>query len=476
MGIFMPYLFLLFLLPFSLFLIQFFHRGASNAPKNLPPGTKGWPIIGENVDLSLLGFSKFVRDRMEKYSPDVFRTSLLGENVAVLCGPQGNKTIFTNDGKLVTRWLPLSVRKILLPDFDLNSSHKEGIDLFRNFQYDLLKPEALRQYVPVMDAMASAHLCDGWKPHQSVKAQPLINKYTFELACRLLVNITDPGRLQKILGSFAPMMQGIMSLPVDLPWTAFGRGCKGAKMVKGEVKKIVEARKEVMMREGGGEGERDILSKFLEWKDEEGKCVSVNKIANVIVGLMMANYDSTASAINTVVFFLAEFPHVYAEVLKEQMAIAKSKVPGENITWEDVEKMKYSWNVVRESLRLVPPAAGSFKEAMTDISFAGFTIPKGMMIFWTMYSSHKNPEYFPEPEKFDPSRFEGSGPAPYTFVPFGGGARMCPGRVYAKLAILVLMHNLVTKFRFERAIPHEKMLEHFSTDPSHGLHLHLYPH
>ena len=220
--------------------------------------------------------------------------------------------IFTNDGKLVTPWLPLSLRKIIIPDFDLDSSYKDAVSLFRNFQDDLLKPEALRQYIPVMDAMARAHLRgDGWKPHSTVKAQPLINKYIFELAGRLFLNVTDPEGLQKISRPFAQMRDGILSLPIDLPWTAYGRGIKAGKAVREEMAKIVEARRE----DRGGEV-RDLLSKLLEFKDEEGKCLSVNKIVNFFVSLMVASYDTTASAAISVVFFLAEYPHVYEEVLK----------------------------------------------------------------------------------------------------------------------------------------------------------------
>ncbi|KAL2538877.1 Cytochrome [Forsythia ovata] len=103
------------------------------------------------------------------------------------------------------------------------------------------------------------------------------------------------------------------------------------------------------------------------------------------------------------------------------MEITRSKGPDELPTWEDIDKMKFSWNVARELLRLTPLAEGAFRETTTDFTYAGFTIPKGWKTFWTVHSTQKNQMCFRDPEKFDISRFEGCGPAPYTFVPFGGG-------------------------------------------------------
>ncbi|KAF5935929.1 hypothetical protein HYC85_027058 [Camellia sinensis] len=146
------------------------------------------------------------------------------------------------------------------------------------------------------------------------------------------------------------------------------------------------------------------------------------------------------------------------------MEIAKSKEPGQMLNWVDIQKMKYSWNVACEAMRLAPP------------SQIGFTIPKGWKACWSVHSTHKNPAYFPNPEKFDPRRFEGNGPAPYTFVPFGGGPRMCPGKEYARLEILVFMHNLVTKFKWSKLIPNEKVVYKPNPIPESGLPIRLHPH
>ncbi|RVW48948.1 Beta-amyrin 28-oxidase [Vitis vinifera] len=95
------------------------------------------------------------------------------------------------------------------------------------------------------------------------------------------------------------------------------------------------------------------------------------------------------------------------------MEIANSKAPGELLNWDDVQKMRYSWNVACEVMRLAPPLQGAFREAITDFVFNGFSIPKG----WKRKLNPQKPKMLPEPENFDPTRFEGAGPAPYTFVP-----------------------------------------------------------
>ncbi|XP_011031488.1 PREDICTED: beta-amyrin 28-oxidase [Populus euphratica] len=158
------------------------------------------------------------------------------------------------------------------------------------------------------------------------------------------------------------------------------------------------------------------------------------------------------------------------------MEIQKLKAPGESLTWNDIQKMKYTWCVVCEVMRLSPPGQGGFREAITDFSYAGFTIPKGWKVHWSVHSTHKNPKYFPDPEKFDPSRFEGKDIEPYSFVPFGGGPRMCPGKEYARLAILVFMHNVVTQFKWERVTQDEKIIYMSIPMPACSLPITLHPH
>ncbi|KAI8531200.1 hypothetical protein RHMOL_Rhmol11G0118800 [Rhododendron molle] len=476
MEAFLSYLLPIVILLASLFLIS----RAKNRYKgnsNLPPGTTGWPVVGESAKFALLGPEKYINGRMDACSPAVFQTSLLGEKMAVFCGPAGNKFLFSNENKLLTSWLPLSMRKALVfPSFVENT--KENLAaLKRSFMHEILKPEALKRYIPVMDSMAKSHIEEKWPPNREVKVFPLSKKYTFDLACHLFLNIDDPEHIKRLYDPFHLVISGLLSVPIDLPGTAYNRAIKGGKIIRNELLSIIRQREKELSENEDSTSKNDLLSRMLLAVDDENdKLMNEMDISNNIIGLLVASYDTTSSSLTMVLNYLAELPHIHEEVLREQMEIARSKKPGELLTWEDIEKMKYTWNVAREAMRLSPPAQGAFRAVATDFTYAGFTIPKGWKTFWTVYSTHKNPKYFPEPEKFDPSRFEGSGPAPYTYVPFGGGPRMCPGREYARLEILVFVHNVVTKFKMQKAIPNEKIVYHSSPFPTKGVPVCLQPH
>lgn len=100
---------------------------------------------------------------------------------------------------------------------------------------------------------------------------------------------------------------------------------------------------------------------------------------------------------------------------------------------------------------------------------------KLVQLYWSPCTTHMDEKYFPEPEKFDPSRFEKTDPIPYAYVPFGGGSRICPGKDLSRVLILIFVYNLVGKFKWETLIPDEKLEVLLVTMPAKGLPVRLYP-
>ncbi|KAK6163799.1 hypothetical protein DH2020_000663 [Rehmannia glutinosa] len=374
---------------------------------NLPPGSYGWPIVGETLEFLGAGLDgtpeKFIKDRKEKYkSPQVFKTSLMGEHMAVLCGTAGK---------------------------------------------------------------------------EEVKVFPTIKSYTFELACRLFMSLEDPVQISNLASLFNIFLKGIISIHFNFPGTRFYNAKKATSAIKNQLEKIVRQRRAALeQNKMFNVPHKDLLSHLLVTPDENGKFMSESVIVNNILMLLFAGHDTSSVAITMVMKNLAQLPQIYDKVLREQNEIATSKGAGEFLQWEDIQKMRYSWNVVCEATRISPPVTGAFREALTDISYAGYHIPKGWKLYWSSSLTHGDPSLFEDPTNFDPSRFEGAGPAPFSYVPFGGGPRMCLGKEFARLEILIFLHNIVTRFRWDLVIPGEKIAYDPMPIPVEGLPIRLHSH
>ncbi|XP_058106682.1 beta-amyrin 28-monooxygenase-like [Magnolia sinica] len=470
----------LFLLPLSIALTFCFliYKNKDHATDlNLPPGSYGWPIIGETLDFLGSGQNgtpeSFVQDRMNKYSDQIFKTALLLEPTAVFCGPNGHKFLFSNENKLVVSSWPGSVRNLLQSSIinKLGDEAKQTRKLLMAF----LKPEALQGYVRTMDAVTRRHMETEWESKREVTVFPLVKMYTFSLACCLFASIEDMDHISKLADLFNILLKGLVVLPLNFPGTTYYWANKAADAIRGELRAMVERRR-TALGENTASPNQDLLSHLLVTADENGRFMPEKEVVDNILALFFGGHDTTNCAVAFLMKYLAEMPNIYYGILREQREIAASKGPKDHLDWEGIQKMKYSWNVANEVMRLAPPVQGNFRKSISDFTYAGSRVPKGWKFYWSVNSTHKNPNYFPDPEKFDPSRFEGDGPTPYTFVPFGGGPRMCPGKEYARLEILVFLHNVVKRFKWEAVFPDEKITVDPLPAPVKGLPVRLQPH
>ncbi|KAF3453481.1 hypothetical protein FNV43_RR03921 [Rhamnella rubrinervis] len=449
---------LLFLIPIFLILT----RGRRSS-KRYPPGSLGIPIVGQSIGLLRAMRSntadKWLQHRVMKYGP-VSKLSLFGKPTVFIYGQAANKFLFNSDSSTVSNQQTESIRMILgdrgIQELS-GGDHKRVRDALLLF----LKPESLKQYVGKMDEEIRKHLQMHWQDKQQVTVLPLMKILTFNLICSLLFDLEQGTRRDKFLECFQQMIEGIWSVPLKLPFTRYNRSLKASMRVRNMVKELINEKRKKLEQEGASP-RQDLITCMLSIRNEDGEKVLTEKeiVHNVMV-VMVAGYETSSALITFIIRFLSIEPAIYAAVVQEQEEIARSKQLGEFLTWEDLAKMKYTWKVAMETLRVVPPVFGGFRKALKDIEYDGYLIPKGWQIFWASSMTHMDTSIFPEPSKFDPSRYEKQPVPPYCFVAFGGGPRICPGNEFARIETLAAIHHLVTQFSWKLLAD-----DSFSRDPT----------
>ncbi|GLJ42443.1 hypothetical protein SUGI_0879520 [Cryptomeria japonica] len=258
----------------------------------------------------------------------------------------------------------------------------------------------------------------------------------------------------------------MLSHPLDLPWTAFGK----AKRARAVIVDLIRSKIEMHGNCKGGEG--SFMDLVLSAGGEGS--LGEEEIADNLIGLFAGGHDTTASALATLLKQLALAPHVLQRLRTDCQKLRDDKKEGEPLTWNDISGLHYLRNVISEGLRIVAPINGGFKQAKTDIVYGDYTIPKGWKVHYSTRQTNNKKEYFCNPEKFDPDRFN-ERHEPFSFIPFGQGNRICPGNEFAKLEMQVFLYHLVLRYDWELVEADERTIMFFIPYPTHGLPLLLKP-
>ncbi|XP_054707932.1 cytochrome P450 4c3-like [Uloborus diversus] len=176
---------------------------------------------------------------------------------------------------------------------------------------------------------------------------------------------------------------------------------------------------------------------------------TIEDIEDEVNTIMAGGHDTTAGTMKWIVYLLGLHPDVQDKVFDEQRSLFQDN-PHRPLTYEDTCKMKYTECVIKETLRLFPPLPVFGRIAQKDIVIGNQIIPKDSFVAFNVYSLHRNPKVFPEPEKYIPERFlpeNSSGRHPYAFLPFSAGPRNCVGQKFAMLSMKVQLSHLLRSFK-----------------------------
>jgi cytochrome P450 len=203
-------------------------------------------------------------------------------------------------------------------------------------------------------------------------------------------------------------------------------------------------------RRRNGSGADDLLSLLLEAQDEDGSGMTDTQLRDEAITLFLAGHETTAIALSWTWYLLAQNPDVEARLVAELEEVLGGRPPGV----DDIPRLVYTDMVVRESMRLYPPAWRVGREAVERCTVGGYEIPAGAQVIMSQWIVHRDPRFYEEPEAFRPERWEGdlTKRLPrYAYFPFGGGARRCIGDSFAMMEAVLLLATIARRFHLELA-------------------------
>ncbi|OXA53364.1 Cytochrome P450 4C1 [Folsomia candida] len=234
-------------------------------------------------------------------------------------------------------------------------------------------------------------------------------------------------------------------------WDIFGLGKQDKIIVKyfDEFSSQLIAKRRAILQES--EQEIEAMGKTRPFVDALIHTKSNKDITAHLLTVFGAGFETTANGMNFTLFLLAQNPVCQRKVHEELDAIFGNESGERDVSFADLAELTYLEMCIKESLRIFPPAPVMMRDAVEDIELDnGQVVPKGCGMVFIIPEHHRDPKYFPNPDKFDPDRFlpeECVNRHPYAYIPFSAGPRNCIGMKYAKIQMKTCLAHILRKFK-----------------------------
>ncbi|CAN1225194.1 Cholesterol 22-monohydroxylase CYP90B51 [Linum perenne] len=429
---------------FTLLLILILKTKNNHQRFNLPPGSTGWPFLGETIGYlrpySATCIGRFMEEHVSKYGK-IYRSNLFGEPTIVSSDAGLNRFILQNEGRLFECSYPRSIGGILGKWSMLvlvGDMHRNMRIISLNF----LSHARLRTHLLKEVERHTLLVLTSWNHNSTFSAQDEAKKFTFNLMATHIMSL-DPGKpeTEQLKKEYITFMKGVVSPPLNFPGTAYSRALKSRSTILKFIERKMEERIKRSNEVGREEGEDDDL---LGWALNHSN-LSTEQILDLVLSLLFAGHETSS---------------------EEHSEIARGKRhAGETeLNWDDYKKMEFTQCVISETLRLGNVVRFLHRKALKDVRYKGYDIPCGWKVLPVIAAVHLDGSVFEDPQSFNPWRWlqtnngRGSSTAPNVaapnnnyFMPFGGGPRLCAGSELAKLEMAVFIHHLVLNYEWELA-------------------------
>jgi cytochrome P450 len=231
----------------------------------------------------------------------------------------------------------------------------------------------------------------------------------------------------------------------------------------------------IALRRAAPKGSEDLLNLLLEAQDPEGGTgLHDDEVRNQVLIFLLAGHEPTATSLSFILHLLGRHPDVQNRVHEEIQDVLGGRMP----TLKDVGALTYTTMVVKEAMRLYPGAYATARLTVDDNEIDGFAIPAGCAVAVSAWVTHRHPEFWEEPERFDPERFSAEREASrhrYAYFPFGGGPRACIGSHFSMLESVIVTAALVQSYRFASPPRPVPLLTGIALRPRSAMPCHISP-
>lgn len=321
------------------------------------------------------------------------------------------------------------------------------------------------------DAMVrhSDRAADAWLPGREVDVHREMARLTLAIVADSLfdtdVRAAEAAEVGEALavavGAFTRLFTPFPNVLERLPLPSTLRFRRARDLLDRTIMRMIDER-----RSAGATG-NDLLSLLLSARDDDGRGMGDRQVRDEAMTLFLAGHETTAVALTWTWYLLGGYPQAEATLHKEIDRVLGDRLP----TVADLPNLPYTERVLRESMRLYPPAWVIGRTAIEDVEIGGTPIPAGATALVSPWLMHRDPRFWPDPLAFRPERWEQEQDRPrYAYFPFGAGPRVCIGEPFAWMEGALVLATIARRWRFRRVPGHPVALRPLITlRPRYGM-------
>ncbi|XP_054788791.1 abietadienol/abietadienal oxidase isoform X2 [Prosopis cineraria] len=427
--------------------IQSTLKKSEKRTQRLPPGRRGWPLIGDSINwYNAVASShppQFVEEMVQRYGK-IFSCSLFGKWAVVSADPSFNRFVMQNEGKLFRSSYPKSFRDLVGKNGVITVQGEQQRKL-HGIASNMMRLEKLKLHFLNDIQKVLLQTLSNFKNNQVILLQDVCRKVAINLMVNQLLGVSSESQVNEMAQLFSDFVDGCLSFPINLPGFAYHTAMKAREKIISKINKTIDLHRQ----QGPAVVGNGVLGRLLE---EES--LPDGAVADFIINLLFAGNETTTKTMLFAVYFLTHCPEALKEILDEQESV-RSNSGEEMLTWQDYKAMPFTQCVIDETLRLGGIAIWLMREAKEEVNYQDFVVPKGCFVVPFLSAVHLDENVYKEASGFNPWRWmdpkneekRNWRSSPF-YAPFGGGARFCPGAELARLQIALFIHYFVTTYRW----------------------------